>query len=603
MPRSGSRAKPNRTSTRTANGRDLLGGHLRAQLDPQVLARDEGGVTEHGSAPRSGRPSAATSVVPPAIVTDAVGPAPRPGRARGRRARRSPRRPTAWRTRSSTRSRPSWSSPAWGSSSSHSSGRRASRQASDGAPALAGRQAGDGQARPGGRRGRAVRARRRRRRRAAPAARPQNRTLSATVRSSYRPVAWPSRPTRRRTARAAAGRARSWPEHRGLARGRRGSRPGAAGAAAWSCRRRSGRGGARSRRPRRRGRPRPGRGTGRGASPRRGGGRRVPWEPAKCYGRPSGRDQGGRGAADSLRPMRLAQVPRGGRARLHHGGRPHPAVRRLPALGHRDPRGPGPEPARGRLRRGARRGRPDHDDHHHRDHVPRRTGDGAAHRARCPRARPTARIGSRRSASTRSSSRAWRSPTSRRGPGHYPRRRCPGRRATPPSPATAPPTARRSTGSTSSSRATRSSSRPCRASSPTIVKRDSSSCRPPQVEVLEDKGDNRLTLTACHPKYSARAAHRRGRRARPGRGGPCRPGDRSPTTRRRRRARRHRRRGRPGLAGDPPRPAVRGDLAAGLARRPPVAEVAGLPDRASRSSWWRSSSSSRSSAACCPANF
>jgi sortase A len=28
--------------------------------------------------------------------------------------------------------------------------------------------------------------------------------------------------------------------------------------------------------------------------------------------------------------------------------------------------------------------------------------------------------------------------------------------------------------------------------------------RPTQVEVLEDKGDNRLTLTACHPKLSAR---------------------------------------------------------------------------------------------------
>jgi sortase A len=27
---------------------------------------------------------------------------------------------------------------------------------------------------------------------------------------------------------------------------------------------------------------------------------------------------------------------------------------------------------------------------------------------------------------------------------------------------------------------------------------------PTQIEVLEDKGDNRLTLTACHPKYSAR---------------------------------------------------------------------------------------------------
>ncbi len=28
--------------------------------------------------------------------------------------------------------------------------------------------------------------------------------------------------------------------------------------------------------------------------------------------------------------------------------------------------------------------------------------------------------------------------------------------------------------------------------------------KPTQVEVLEDKGDNRLTLTACHPKFSAR---------------------------------------------------------------------------------------------------
>ena len=27
---------------------------------------------------------------------------------------------------------------------------------------------------------------------------------------------------------------------------------------------------------------------------------------------------------------------------------------------------------------------------------------------------------------------------------------------------------------------------------------------PTQVDVLEDKGDNRLTLSACHPKYSAR---------------------------------------------------------------------------------------------------
>ena len=40
---------------------------------------------------------------------------------------------------------------------------------------------------------------------------------------------------------------------------------------------------------------------------------------------------------------------------------------------------------------------------------------------------------------------------------------------------------------------------------------------PTQVDVLDDKGDNRLTLSACHPKYSARAAHHRGVAA--GRGG------------------------------------------------------------------------------------
>ena len=75
---------------------------------------------------------------------------------------------------------------------------------------------------------------------------------------------------------------------------------------------------------------------------------------------------------------------------------------------------------------------------------------------------------------------------------------------------------------------------------------------PTQVEVLEDKGDNRLTLIGCHPKYSARqrivvvsqlAADEE----------PLPP----PPTRRRSRtpadARRHRRRGRARLAGDPPR--------------------------------------------------
>ena len=62
--------------------------------------------------------------------------------------------------------------------------------------------------------------------------------------------------------------------------------------------------------------------------------------------------------------------------------------------------------------------------------------------------RPASR--SRRSASTRSSSRASSLDDLKKGPATTPRPRCPGRRATPPSPGTAPPTAPRSTGSTSS---------------------------------------------------------------------------------------------------------------------------------------------------------
>ena len=48
----------------------------------------------------------------------------------------------------------------------------------------------------------------------APAARPQKRTLSVTVSSSYRPVAWPRSPTRRRRARAWRRSVRSWPSTR-----------------------------------------------------------------------------------------------------------------------------------------------------------------------------------------------------------------------------------------------------------------------------------------------------------------------------------------------------------------------------------------------------
>ena len=67
------------------------------------------------------------------------------------------------------------------------------------AAALPGRQAGHDQVGQPAVEPAAVRARASMSACAAPAARPQKRTLSTTVSSSYRPVAWPSRPTRRRT--------------------------------------------------------------------------------------------------------------------------------------------------------------------------------------------------------------------------------------------------------------------------------------------------------------------------------------------------------------------------------------------------------------------
>ncbi len=138
------------------------------------------------------------------------------------------------------------------------------------------------------------------------------------------------------------------------------------------------------------------------------------------------------------------------------------------------------------------------------------------HRAGPPRARPRLRSRSRRSASTRSWSRACRSPTSRRARATTRRPRCPARRATPPSRATAPPTALRSTASTSC--------KPGDEITVTTVQgeftyevTETHIVSPTQVDVLEDKGDNRLTLSACHPKYSARAAHHRRVAARRGR--------------------------------------------------------------------------------------
>ncbi len=103
---------------------------------------------------------------------------------------------------------------------------------------------------------------------------------------------------------------------------------------------------------------------------------------------------------------------------------------------------------------------------------------------------------------------------------------------------------------------------------------------PTQVEVLADTGRNMLTLTACHPKYSAReriviiADLAPGETVAP----PTAPGDsRAPRCCC---GRRPRRRGRLGVAGSPVRTALCGHLARCLARRSAVAEVACLPDRA-----------------------
>ena len=142
--RSGSSANAKSTSTSRANGRDLVEGDPAAGLDPQVAAGDEGGVTPHGclrlgerrlgGGRRRRRPPAAghaRSVVPPASVDDPVGQRRGPVELVGRQDHR---RPLADGLRGRARRAgrgPSASSPAWGSSSSHSSGRRASRQASD----------------------------------------------------------------------------------------------------------------------------------------------------------------------------------------------------------------------------------------------------------------------------------------------------------------------------------------------------------------------------------------------------------------------------------------------------------------------------------------
>ena len=292
-PRSGSRAKANSTSTSSGERRHLAGRHPAAGLDAQVAPGHERGVTPHGrhlgpGSPRRRppRPAPAGGRPPPARRRGGMPPrscrrpgrrpgrpGTRPGRARGEDSMHGgPLRRPPGAISPSSRSRASASSPAWGSSSSHSSGRRASRQASEVRAALAGGQPGDGDvAEPAveadhGQRGLDVG-------RVGPGGpAPEAHVLGRPSGRRTEPVAWPSRPTRRRT-----------PGDRGAGRGRaRRPRPArrAPGprrrAAASSCLRRSGRGGGRSRRAPRRGRRRRAQGTARAARRQRGSGRPAP---------------------------------------------------------------------------------------------------------------------------------------------------------------------------------------------------------------------------------------------------------------------------------------------------------------------------------------
>ena len=165
------------------------------------------------------------------------------------------------------------SSPAWGSSSSHSSGRRASRQASDGAPALAGRQPGhrhvaqpavepdqgQGGVDVGGRRPR----------------RPGPRTARCRPPSGRRTGRWRGRAGRRAGGPAGVA-AQVVTEHRRPRRDHRHQARAGAQHRGLACTVRA-RGGGRSRPRRRRGRPRRAQGIVRAAPRRRGGGRPAPW--------------------------------------------------------------------------------------------------------------------------------------------------------------------------------------------------------------------------------------------------------------------------------------------------------------------------------------
>ena len=525
-PRSGSSANANSSEhqqRRTARP-GCMATRLRASMRRSRPATRRG-VTPHGSPRGGGAGASGRAGRHPPCGSDAVADRrSRPRRSASASARSSSWDDsttvapwsTAWRTRPSSRSRASLSSPAWGSSSSHSSGRRASRQASEVRrrwPADS-RATGTSRSRPSSPT-RSIAASMSPR--AAPVARPQNVTLSATVRSSNRPVAWASSPTRRRT--GAGVDAQVVAEHPCLAAHHRHEARQRAQERGLACAVRAAEEDDLAARhvevdP----------GERRESSEQRNGGAEVddrlhgddarlltqPFGPPRPGGavRPPRHLRERTGVVGSVRSapdMRLARVLGAiGRVCITAGVLILLfVVYQLWGTGIREAQAQ--NALEDEFERAPRRGR-----RHDPDRRPRRSGGRADRpprrprpRPHRPRATPSPSSASPPSASTRSWSRASRSATSSGGRATTPTRRCPASPATPPSPATAPPTAPRSTGSTSWSRATRSSSRPSRARSATRCS-DQLIVSPDQVEVLDDFGDNRLTLTACHPKYSAR---------------------------------------------------------------------------------------------------
>ena len=123
--------------------------------------------------------------------------------------------------------------------------------------------------------------------------------------------------------------------------------------------------------------------------------------------------------------------------------------------------------------------------------------------ARSARASRRPASASRRSASTRSSSRASSLPDLKKGPGHYPESPLPGQEGN------AAIAGHRTTYGAPFNRIDELEpgdeiTVQTVQGEFTYVVKEQQIVSPDQVEVLEDKGDNRLTLTACHPKYSAR---------------------------------------------------------------------------------------------------